>query len=208
MLFLSYCILALISIALCRVPLPRLPSLPAVGAQQQPTCIPGPNSPALDSSTKSLHPLSISTYAIDCLLALTPLGNSAYSHQAWTWKRFDPGQVPPPGYAPLPYEIVTESCTVELDVLSDVTAEDEIALPTLELDLMSPLKKCIKVENGGFAAGYVLVGPKRLIALTFKPTPKGFDGRKGKERDRRISGGGGDRSDGRSSSTDIVKDAE
>lgn len=180
MLFFSYCVLALTAIALCAVPLPRpVPSIQAARAHQPPTCIPGPKSLTLGPSANTLHAFSVLTYASDCLLALNSLLNSPYSHQAWIWKRFNPGQVPPPGYAPLPYDIAVASCTVELDVLSDVTAEDEIALRMLKPDLMWLLRKCIWGKKGGFAAGYVLVGPRKMIALTLKPTPSGFGGGKG-----------------------------
>ena len=68
-------------------------------------------------------------------------------------------------------------------MLSDVKAEDKFALPTLKPDLMGLFQRCIKGARGGFAAGYVLVGPKRMIALTLKPTPSGFNGGQGEGRD-------------------------
>ena len=211
MLFPSFYVLCLTSIGLCAVSssrLVRVSSSPAVRVHQQPSCILGPNSPARGSSADSLHPLSVSTYASDCLHALTSLLSSPYTRHVWIWKRFDPGQVPPLGYAPLPYDIAADSCTVELDVLSDVTAEDKFALPTLKPDLERLFERCIKGQKGGLAAGYVLVGPKRMVALTLKPTPGGFDGSQGNRRDNRGSGRGGASSDRGLSGRDLFKEGK
>ena len=71
-------------------------------------------------------------------------------------------------------------------MLSDETAEDQFALHTLKPDMIRLFNKCIK--GGGVGAGFVVVGPRGVIALTMKPTPDGLGPGRGRG-DRQAIGG-------------------
>lgn len=62
---------------------------------------------------------------------------------------------------------------LRLDILDDPAAEDQFALIQIEAEFRALYTKCVKGKVHGVSAGYVAVGPKKVLKLSIGPTPMG-----------------------------------
>lgn len=94
------------------------------------------------------------------------------SRISWRWKRFDPQHMQPePGYNFLPYTAAPTGCALTIDVLEDPNAEDRFALVEIEAEFRALFTKCVRGRVHGVSAGYVAVGPRKVLKLSIGPTP-------------------------------------
>lgn len=92
---------------------------------------------------------------------------------SWCWKRFDRQHMPGPGYNVLPYSAAPTGCMLRLDVLEDPAAEDQFPLVQIEAEFRALFTKCVRGRVHDVSAGYVVVGPRKLLKLSIGPTPMG-----------------------------------
>ncbi len=62
---------------------------------------------------------------------------------------------------------------LRLDILDDPAAEDQFALVQIEAEFRALYTKCVKGRVHGVSAGYVAVGPRKVLKLSIGPTPMG-----------------------------------
>lgn len=60
---------------------------------------------------------------------------------------------------------------LRLDILDDPAAEDQFALIQIEAEFRALYTKCVKGRVHGVSAGYVAVGPRKVLKLSIGPTP-------------------------------------
>lgn len=128
-----------------------------------------------NSSTSSPHILQ--TFPRECIDTANHFFNFPSPMLAriqWHWKRFDPQHMQPePGYNFLPYSAAPTGCMLRLDILDDPAAEDHFALLQIEAEFRALYTKCVKGRVHGVSAGYVAVGPRKVLKLSIGPTPMG-----------------------------------
>ena len=62
-------------------------------------------------------------------------------------------------------------CALTIDVLDDPNAEDSFALVQIEAEFRALFIKCVRGRVHGVSAGYVAVGPRKVLKLSIGPTP-------------------------------------
>ncbi len=60
---------------------------------------------------------------------------------------------------------------IRLDVLDDPNAEDQFALVQIATDFRRLFTKCVRPNPRALAAGFVPVGPRKVLKLSIAPTP-------------------------------------
>lgn len=140
---------------------PSLNDLPDV----EPTCTePG-------ALSDSLNDLGV--FSSDCIAAADDFFDRIVAQISFRWKRVPPGQFPGPGISVLPIDSAYRSCMIKLDVLDDPEAEDTFALVQLAGDLGRLFMKCVTPNPRALAAGFVPVGPRKVLKLSISPRPPG-----------------------------------
>lgn len=91
------------------------------------------------------------------------------SHVSWRWKRVPPGGRPGPGVFPLPIAAAPTTCKITLDTLDDPDAEDQFALSQIGDDFRALYNKCISGRVFGPSAGWIPVGPRKVLKLSVGP---------------------------------------
>lgn len=64
---------------------------------------------------------------------------------------------------------------IRLDVLDNPDVEDQFALVQIAPDFRRLFTKCVKPDPRAVAAGFVAVGPRRVLKLSIGPTPLSGD---------------------------------
>ena len=62
---------------------------------------------------------------------------------------------------------------ITLDVLDDPNAEDQLALVQIAPDFRALFAKCVRGRVHGPSAGFIPVGPRKVLKLSVGPTPMG-----------------------------------
>ncbi|KAF6239291.1 hypothetical protein HO173_002552 [Letharia columbiana] len=150
--------------AVARSVLPTDVSLNDLREPAEPTCT------ELSALSTSFNDLG--TFSSDCIAAANDFFNmGVISRMAWHWKRVSAEQPPQPGYNFLPYSVAPRGCMIQLDVLDDPDAEDQFALVQIADDFRRLFTKCVRPNPRALAAGFVPVGPRRVLKLSIEPTP-------------------------------------
>ena len=130
----------------------------------------------LGNSTTS-SPQILQTFPRECIDTANHFFNfptPMVARLQWHWKRFNSQHMQPePGYNFLPYAAAPTGCMLQLDILDDPAAEDQFALIQIEAEFRALYTKCVKGKVHGVSAGYVAVGPKKVLKLSIGPTPMG-----------------------------------
>ena len=84
----------------------------------------------------------------------------------------------PAGYNYLPYSVAPEGCRVTLDVVDDPSAVDYFALESIGKEIRALFDKCIRGRERE-AAGYIPVGPRKVVKVTIEPATVGGGGGNG-----------------------------
>ena len=129
-----------------------------------PTCT-DPGDPSTSSN-------DLGTFSSDCIAAANYLFNMGpMARIPWHWKRVTGDEPPQPGYNFLPLSAAPQGCKITLDVLDDPDAEDQFALVQIATDFRRLFTKCVKPNPRALAAGFVPVGPMKVLKLSIAPTP-------------------------------------
>ncbi|CAD6584139.1 MAG: hypothetical protein ASARMPRED_001607 [Alectoria sarmentosa] len=140
------------------------PSLNNLSDPPEPVCT---EPDALSTSSNDLG-----TFSGDCIAAANTFFNAPLiARIPWHWKRVPEGQPPGPGSMFLPYAAAPRGCRIRLDVLVDPDAEDQFALVQIADDFRRLFTKCVRPNPRALAAGFVPVGPRRVLKLSISPTP-------------------------------------
>ncbi|KAK4693059.1 hypothetical protein P7C71_g4263, partial [Lecanoromycetidae sp. Uapishka_2] len=143
------------------------PSPNDLGDSPEPTCTPPSDAPTSFNN-------DLGTFSSECIATANYFFNMPIISQvAWHWKRHVPGQPPQPGYNFLPLVAAPTGCKIKLDVLDDPDAEDQFALKDIAVDFRRLFTKCVRPNPTALAAGFVPVGPRRVLKLSIEPTPMG-----------------------------------
>lgn len=149
------------------IPRPNL----ALTVTPEPICTP----PQVSDNTNTTSPHILQTFPRECIDTANHFFNfpsPAIARINWRWKRFDPQPGPPdPGYNFLPYVAAPTGCMLRLDVLEDPAAEDQFALVQIEAEFRALFTKCVRGRVQDVSAGYVVVGPRKVLKLSIGPTP-------------------------------------
>ena len=130
----------------------------------EPTCT--------DPAGRSTSSNDLGTFSSDCIAAANDLFNMGpISQIPWHWKRLTGGEPPQPGYNLLPLSAAPLGCKISLDVLDDPDAEDQFALVQIATDFRRLFTKCVEPNPRALAAGFVPVGPRKVLKLSIAPTP-------------------------------------
>lgn len=62
---------------------------------------------------------------------------------------------------------------ITLDVLDDPDAEDQFALVEVAADFRALFTRCVRGRVHGPSAGFIPVGPRKVLKLSVGPTPMG-----------------------------------
>ena len=152
-------------------PIPAAPSKPAsisaLGDISEPTC----TAPEIGKSNAS-SPQYLHTFPRECIESADYFFNfPMVARIAWHWKRVEPGQPPQPGYNFLPLSAAPTTCMITLDVLDDPAAEDQFALVQIADDFRALFRKCVHGRVEGPSAGFIPVGPRKVLKLSVGPIP-------------------------------------
>ena len=136
----------------------------------EPTC----TEPQDVGMSNASSPHILQTFPRECIDTANYFFNMPMVAQiAWHWKRVAPGQPPAPGYNFLPLSAAPTGCMITLDVLDDPNAEDQFALTQIAGDFRALFRKCVQGRVYGVAAGFIPVGPRKVLKLSVAPTPEG-----------------------------------
>ncbi|KAL8718162.1 MAG: hypothetical protein Q9225_004677 [Loekoesia sp. 1 TL-2023] len=142
----------------------------SVGENAEATCT-DPHDPSLIHG--ALDPQLVGTFPRECKDTATDFFNTPMvARIPWHWKRIPRGESPPPGYNFLPFTAAPTSCMLTLDVLDDPNAEDQFALVQIANDFRALYNKCVYGRVRGPSAGFIPVGPRKVLKLSIRPTPE------------------------------------
>lgn len=124
-------------------------------------------------SNASSPPHTLGTFPRECIDTANYFFNfPMVARIAWHWKRFQPDQAPQPGYNFLPFSAAPTGCMIQLDVLDDPDAEDHFQLAQIADDFRALFTKCVRGRVHGPSAGFIPVGPRKVLKLSVGPTPE------------------------------------
>ncbi|KAL8826326.1 MAG: hypothetical protein Q9170_007445 [Blastenia crenularia] len=112
----------------------------------------------------------IDSFPSDCLTTARNFFNiPMVSHIPFRWKRVPPGRLPGPGANFLPFTDAQTSCMFTLEALNDPNAEDQFAIQDIADDFRTLFNKCIRGRTRGPSAGFIPVGPRKVLKLSIGP---------------------------------------
>ncbi|KAL8731369.1 MAG: hypothetical protein Q9166_003461 [cf. Caloplaca sp. 2 TL-2023] len=171
--FLAACIAALVAFNKFCVATPLDPAVPATrpaikDSLSEPIC----TEPGFQTAIAS--PAILQAFPSSCLDSAKYFFNMpspGFCRTPWHWKRFGPGETPRAHDRRLPHRVASGHCMIALDVISDAKAEDQFALTSIEAEFQKLFKKCVKGRMQGPSAGYIPVGPRKVLKLQIGPVP-------------------------------------
>ena len=144
--------------------------MPGLADISEPTCTTPENLGAFNASSPHL----LGTFPRECIDTANYFFNfPMIARISWHWKLARGDQPPQPGYNFLPFSAAPTGCMIRLDVLDDPDAEDQFALVEIADDFRALFNKCVRGRVHGPSAGFIPVGPRKVLRLSVGPTPMG-----------------------------------